>query len=101
MIDVSDGLAADARHLEAASDVAFDIDPARIPCGPVVTVEEALASGEEYELLATLSPAALATLQARWPVGHTVPLTVIGSVKPGKRHVRVTPATGHDHFAPR
>lgn len=101
MLDVSDGLAADARHLEAASDVVLDIDPARVPCGPGVRVEEALASGEEYELLATLPPSALAALQARWPEAHAVPLSVIGSVRAGQRPGRVTPAAGHDHFAPR
>lgn len=101
MLDVSDGLAADARHLEAAGEVVLDIDRSRVPCGPGVTVDEAIASGEEYELLATLPPGALAALEARWPVGHAVPFTVIGTVKAGQRPARVAPAAGHDHFAPR
>jgi thiamine-monophosphate kinase len=101
MLDVSDGLTADARHLEAAGEVVLDIDPGRVPCGPGVSVQEALASGEEYELLATLPAAALPALEALWPAGHPVPFTVIGTVTAGPRRTVVTPATGHDHFAPR
>lgn len=88
MLDISDGLAADARHLGAASGVRLRLDPARLPCGPGIRADRALESGEEYELLATLSPEAWARLAATWRQHSSVPLTVIGEV--------VAPETGLD-----
>jgi thiamine-monophosphate kinase len=80
MLDVSDGLAADARHLGAASGVRLRLDPALIPCGPGITSQQALVSGEEYELLATISPQAWSSLAASWTTRCNTPLTVIGEV---------------------
>src|ERR1051325_5050661 len=54
MIDVSDGLAADAGPLAAASRVPLDIELGRIPCWPGVPPSAAAASGEEFELLVVL-----------------------------------------------
>ncbi|WP_396205390.1 thiamine-phosphate kinase [Gemmatimonas sp.] len=101
MLDISDGLAADARHLAAASGVWLDLDPARIPVGPGLTAASALESGEEYELLATIPPEALDTLQRRWAAETEVPLTVVGRVvasNPEAGDVNGSVA-GHDHFA--
>ena len=52
-IDISDGLIADARHVAAASNVGIEIDAERVPRVPGVTMEQAVASGEEYELIVT------------------------------------------------
>jgi thiamine-monophosphate kinase len=98
MLDISDGLAADARHLAAASAVSLRLDDARIPCGPGITADAALRSGEEYELLATIPAAAWRALEARWSDESVVPLTVVGDVVPG-RTVGPTGPAGHDHFA--
>jgi thiamine-monophosphate kinase len=48
-IDISDGLAADVRHLARASGVGIDL--AEVPVAPGATWEEALGGGEDYELL--------------------------------------------------
>jgi thiamine-monophosphate kinase len=56
MIDISDGLAADAQHLAAASEVGLEIYLERIPCWESVDAMAALASGEEFELLLTMPP---------------------------------------------
>ena len=56
MIDISDGLAADAQHLAAASEIGIEVNVERIPCWEGVDAMAALASGEEFELLLTLPP---------------------------------------------
>ena len=55
-IDLSDGLSTDALRLAAAGGAALRIDAARIPLFRGAAVEDALASGEEYELLFTAPP---------------------------------------------
>lgn len=50
MIDVSDGLAADAGHLAAAANCAAIIDADRLPAAPGIAWREAVGLGEDYEL---------------------------------------------------
>ncbi len=62
LIDVSDGLAGDAGHLAAASDVRIVLEAARIPVAEAAAtnaeegLEFALHGGEDYELCFTTSP---------------------------------------------
>ncbi|HEY4218245.1 MAG TPA: thiamine-phosphate kinase [Gemmatimonadaceae bacterium] len=100
-VDISDGLAADARHLATASGVCLSIDAATVPCRAGVNVAQALASGEEYELLVT-SPKYLDVKEFESRFG--VPLTRIGEVVAGAsavefRGVRVADIRGYDHFS--
>ncbi len=74
-IDISDGLAVDANRLALASSAALVIDAASIPLFPGLPVEDALRSGEEYELLFTVAPG------VNPPAGLDV--TAIGRVKTG------------------
>jgi thiamine-monophosphate kinase len=105
MIDISDGLAADAGHLAAASSVCVHIQLERVPCWPGVEPLAAAASGEEYELLVAL-PSGFSEAQTRAFSRDTgVPLTRIGECTAGvgvrltHRGAPVAAPAGWDHFA--
>jgi thiamine-monophosphate kinase len=107
-IDLSDGLLGDVRHLAAASGVDIELDARRVPTLPEVDIEDALRSGEEYELVVT-SPNAfeVSAFEARFGVPLTEIGAVTGSSSPdrGRGSVRlvgagprVADAGGYDHF---
>lgn len=104
-IDLSDGLAGDVAHLAAASAVTCVLNLNAVPCVPGVNVEQALASGEEYELLVA---ARGLDIQAFALANRGLTLTPIGRVEAGRGAGEVRaerdgqPATlpgAHDHFA--
>jgi thiamine-monophosphate kinase len=102
MIDISDGLAGDARHLAAASGVQLALEVARVPAGPGIAPDMAMQSGEEYELLACIPVEEYNALAPRWGRVSPVPLTVVGVVHAD--HAAATSADramprGFDHFA--
>jgi thiamine-monophosphate kinase len=83
MIDLSDGLAADASHIAAASRVRCAIREELVPVHPSAASEEqALVSGEEYELLCVLPPGS-AHLAPAFGESFTIPLTRVGTVEAG------------------
>jgi thiamine-monophosphate kinase len=101
-IDISDGLAADAGHLAAASACGIDLEMERIPLFPGVALEDAFG-GEEYELLVT-SRTPLATQEFAARFGIT--LTQVGRAVEGEPRVGLTDQDGnvaipigYDHFA--
>lgn len=109
MTDISDGLARDLPKLCQASRVGAEIDPNRIPYSDSLRnyasdpVEYAWRGGEDYELLFTLSPSDTALLLNSWD-RVICPITVIGSITPIDRGIRVsgwdgTLDKGFDHFA--
>ncbi|MBF0428845.1 MAG: thiamine-phosphate kinase [Magnetococcales bacterium] len=88
MMDVSDGLVADLGHLCAASGVGAQLYAEKVPFSPAARrqLEQnpdllplLLTGGEDYELLCTASPGALALL-ATLADEAGVPLTEIGEI---------------------
>ncbi len=78
MMDISDGLATDLRHILKASNVGAEIDSSKVPM--VGNLEEALFDGEDFELLFTAPPdATLPTLGSRLSL-HPLNFTSIGKV---------------------
>ena len=104
MIDLSDGLSSDARHIAAASGVALEIDVSCVPCVPDVTARAACSSGEEYELLLT-APDEYDVEE--FESLFDIPLTRIGMVVEGDAAAvvfmdgeeRVDLLAGYDHFS--
>lgn len=86
-IDISDGIAGDLGHLAAASRVSISIEADRLPLAPHVSVRDALASGEEYELIVA-SPQPLD--QEEFNRRFSVELTRIGTVHRGDPQVSFT-----------
>lgn len=104
MIDVSDGLGADARHLAAASQVGIELQLQQVPCVPGADALDAVASGEEYELLAAL-PESFDEPQARaFQERFSLRLTRVGRCVPAPglrlldRGIPVVAPHGFDHF---
>jgi thiamine-monophosphate kinase len=113
MIDISDGLAGDVRHLAEASGVGLTIEAEALPVSNATVVAAAalginphdlvLSGGEDFELLVALHPEDVAAAQH---AAAPLPLTVIGSVegaedgiglRVGGKRVPLT-AGGWEHF---
>ncbi|HTV08921.1 MAG TPA: thiamine-phosphate kinase [Candidatus Aquilonibacter sp.] len=87
-IDLSDGLSTDLAHLCAASNVAAEIETAKLPLHPLsrtqspdAALHSALHGGEDYELLFTAPPSASVP---RAIAG--VPATAIGEIRRAGRN---------------
>jgi len=116
MIDVSDGLATDLRHIASQSAVGADLDTTRIPVseaalamkGDQSPLQHALNDGEDFELLFTVPSRKRDAFLTRWPKQFKTPLAEIGVItdKTGRlllkfKDGRLEPMApgGHDHFA--
>jgi len=115
-IDLSDGLSGDLHHLCQASHVGADIEMSNIPistqCAAYISYSRdsqmkiSLASGEDYQLLFTVSPKNQKRLERiAIRLGHLI--TRIGTIRPSQqgRHIlledgarQALPQNSYDHF---
>ncbi len=119
MLDVSDGLAGDLRHILAASRVGAELLATSIPISRSARLAAkasstakpallaALTDGEDFELLFTVAGRAAVPLLDAWRKEFPkLPLTCIGRITAGegitirdKHSIRPLTAHGYDHFA--
>ncbi len=114
MMDVSDGLATDLRRMIAASGTGAVIDAERVPVAVAAKkmrdrrspLEHALADGEDFELLFTVSRRQAATFESAWRRQFSLRCTRIGemtgqsgSFEIEEKGIRTTlKIRGYEHF---
>ena len=102
MIDISDGLATDLRHICDESRVGASLDSSRIPVSrDAKGLNGALRDGEDFELLFTIPARRAAAFERAWRRRFRLACTAIG-VMTRSRSVRMDgapmPGQGYEHF---
>ena len=116
MIDLSDGVASDLRHICSQSEVAAVILSDGIPLSPACeafgeatetdVLSKALSGGEDYELLFTVKPEGVERVRSLEEKTGTPPLSQIGRIEEGRDQLHLEDADGRreleeagfDHF---
>ena len=115
LIDISDGLASDLRHLSDMSGTGARLNTARIPLSPAACgmndgrtpLDHSLYDGEDFELLLTIPPRNHETFISSWRQTFDLSCTLIGVLTPKKGIIecvdkddRVTllDKKGYEHF---
>lgn len=117
MMDISDGLAGDIRHLCEASDVGAILWESELPVSDDLLetasvagkkpLEWALHGGEDYELLLTTSAESVRALQEIVRRASGAPLTIVGEILPASEGISLKRTEGiialenlaWDHFS--
>ncbi len=78
LIDVSDGIATDLRHILNQSGTGAQLEADAIPCNG--TLENALYDGEDFELLGTVAPDGSEALRMKYAERFGSEITFIGTI---------------------
>ena len=89
MMDLSDGLASDIRHILDRSRVGACIEIGRIPVAPGTDLRTAACGGEDYKLLLTADAAQAERLVADFRAAFGAPLHPIGRITDSRELVRL------------
>ena len=81
MMDISDGVASDIRHIMESSGVGAEIDIKLIPTD--YDIRFATTGGEDYELLLTIAEEHFETIAEAFTAATDTPLTAIGRITEG------------------
>lgn len=106
MIDISDGLATDLRHLARASRVGVVMEPGAVPVSVAARrlrdarspLEHAWSDGEDFELLFTVPPPRAAAMEQAWSRRFSTPLTRLGHLTRTRGLTGVPASEGYEHF---
>jgi thiamine-monophosphate kinase len=110
MIDLSDGLSVDLRHICEESGTGAEVEAARVPISPALArfardpLDMALSGGEDFELLFTVRPAKVREVEALarafrvTRIGRVIPGRAVRLVTAGKKKIPLRPR-GFEHFA--
>lgn len=97
MMDLSDGLAADIRHIIKRSGVGAEIDLEHIPCSPYADLRTALCGGEDYVLLLTADAAAAHRLATDFRARFRIPLYPVGRITESRQLVWLREGRPEEH----
>jgi thiamine-monophosphate kinase len=105
MMDISDGLATDLRHILKQSGVGAELDADFIPKGG--TLEQALYDGEDFELLFTVPPDCVDTVYQAWkarfdselfPIGRIAGESEVLNIRSSAGETRILDCKAFEHF---
>jgi thiamine-monophosphate kinase len=95
MIDISDGLATDLRHILEMSNAGAELETERIPISQdAAALENALYDGEDFELLFTIPVGRQALFEEAWKKAFPLSCARIGKISAGS-NILLRDAQGH------
>ena len=105
MLDVSDGLATDLRHILKQSGVGALVEAEQVPM--TGTLDQALYDGEDFELLFTVAFDNVEALRFQWLGRFETELSIIGAITAEADtlqlrqggHIKILEAKAFEHFS--
>ncbi|MFC1498778.1 thiamine-phosphate kinase [Verrucomicrobiota bacterium] len=102
MIDISDGLASDLRHIISPTETGAELDIAKIPISPealsmkdnISALNHALCDGEDFELLFTIPASKTELFESSWKDTFDLACTAIGRITDKKDEIEMADKNG-------